>query len=94
MFLCLSFPIGVSKVFIFLNHSNHHPFQALTISNKMGSNGGEHIKIPGNNVAECSETTVEIKIKTLDSRTFTLRVDKCVIYHSLLTLDYSKLLTP
>ncbi|PIN24017.1 Ubiquitin-like protein [Handroanthus impetiginosus] len=44
----------------------------------MGSTGGDHIKIPANNAAGCSETTVEIKIKTLDSRTFTLRVDKCV----------------
>ncbi|KAL0394300.1 UNVERIFIED_CONTAM: Ubiquitin-like domain-containing protein CIP73 [Sesamum latifolium] len=44
----------------------------------MGSTGGEHIKISGNDAAECSETTVEIKIKTLDSQTFTLRVDKRV----------------
>ncbi|KAL8503673.1 hypothetical protein ACS0TY_022410 [Phlomoides rotata] len=44
----------------------------------MGSSGGEHIKIVGDNAADCSETTVEIKIKTLDSQTFTLRVDKCV----------------
>lgn len=48
----------------------------------MGSNGGEHINISGSDVAECSETTVEIKIKTLDSQTFTLRVDKCVIHIS------------
>lgn len=55
------------------------PFsQASTILHKMGSNGGEHINISGSDVAECSETTVEIKIKTLDSQTFTLRVDKCV----------------
>ncbi|XP_057773816.1 ubiquitin-like domain-containing protein CIP73 [Salvia miltiorrhiza] len=44
----------------------------------MGSNGGEHIKISGRDAAECSQTTVLIKIKTLDSQTFTLRVDKCV----------------
>ncbi|KAK4388633.1 Ubiquitin-like domain-containing protein CIP73 [Sesamum angolense] len=44
----------------------------------MGSNGGEHIKISGNDAAECSETTIQIKIKTLDSQTFTLRVDKRV----------------
>ncbi|KAL0297134.1 UNVERIFIED_CONTAM: Ubiquitin-like domain-containing protein CIP73 [Sesamum radiatum] len=50
---------------------------ASTLLNKMGSNGGEHIKVPANDTAECSETTVEIKIKTLDSQTFTLRVDKC-----------------
>jgi len=29
--------------------------------------------------AESSETTIEIKIKTLDSQTYTLRVDKQVI---------------
>ncbi|KAL0311739.1 UNVERIFIED_CONTAM: Ubiquitin-like domain-containing protein CIP73 [Sesamum radiatum] len=44
----------------------------------MASTGGEHIKTSGNDAAECSETTVEIKIKTLDSQTFTLRVDKRV----------------
>ncbi|KAL0330571.1 UNVERIFIED_CONTAM: Ubiquitin-like domain-containing protein CIP73 [Sesamum radiatum] len=44
----------------------------------MGSNGREHIKISGNDAAECSETTIGIKIKTLDSQTFTLRVDKRV----------------
>lgn len=33
---------------------------------------------PGGNVVEDSATTVEIKIKTLDSQTYTLRVDKCV----------------
>ncbi|KAL2525734.1 Ubiquitin-like superfamily protein [Abeliophyllum distichum] len=44
----------------------------------MGSNGVEDVKISRNDMAECSETTVEIKIKTLDSQTYTLRVDKCV----------------
>ncbi|XP_051129373.1 ubiquitin-like domain-containing protein CIP73 isoform X3 [Andrographis paniculata] len=45
----------------------------------MGSTGGEGIKMPAGDAAECSNnTTVEIKIKTLDSQTFTLRVDKCV----------------
>ncbi|CAJ1944724.1 unnamed protein product [Sphenostylis stenocarpa] len=38
---------------------------------RMGSNVAE--KIP---IAESSETTIEIKIKTLDSQTYTLRVDK------------------
>ena len=28
---------------------------------------------------ECSDATVEIEVKTLDSQTYTLRVDKCVI---------------
>ncbi|KAG8381725.1 hypothetical protein BUALT_Bualt05G0002500 [Buddleja alternifolia] len=55
-----------------------HGKMVLRIWNKMGSNGREHIKIPGNVGTECPETTVEIKIKTLDSQTFTLRVDKCV----------------
>ncbi|GER32057.1 ubiquitin family protein [Striga asiatica] len=44
----------------------------------MESTGGARLNISGNDAAECSETTVEIKIKTLDSQTFTLRVDKCV----------------
>ncbi|XP_047946804.1 ubiquitin-like domain-containing protein CIP73 isoform X2 [Salvia hispanica] len=44
----------------------------------MGSNGGEQIKISGLDAAECSQTTVQIKIKTLDSQTYNLRVDKCV----------------
>ncbi|CAI9772924.1 unnamed protein product [Fraxinus pennsylvanica] len=44
----------------------------------MGSNGAEDMKISGNDTAGCSETTVEIKIKTLDSQTYTLQVDKCV----------------
>jgi len=45
---------------------------------RMGSNGTE--KIPINNSAESSETTIEIKIKTLDSQTYTLRVDKQVFF--------------
>ncbi|KAI4344222.1 hypothetical protein L6164_011473 [Bauhinia variegata] len=40
----------------------------------MGSSGTE--KIPVDGVTEGSETTIEIKIKTLDSQTYTLRVDK------------------
>ncbi|XP_008242909.1 PREDICTED: large proline-rich protein bag6-A isoform X1 [Prunus mume] len=40
----------------------------------MGSNSAEHI--PMCEQIEGSETTVEIKIKTLDSQTYTLRVDK------------------
>jgi len=43
---------------------------------RMGSNSTE--KIPINTSAESSETTIEIKIKTLDSQTYTLRVDKQV----------------
>ncbi|KAA8521612.1 hypothetical protein F0562_012285 [Nyssa sinensis] len=53
--------------------------QALSgILKKMGSNGGDEVLISGNDEAICSEATVEIKIKTLDSQTYTLRVDKCV----------------
>ncbi|CAN4101660.1 unnamed protein product [Withania somnifera] len=44
----------------------------------MVSNGAENVKICGSGEVECPETTVEIKIKTLDSETYTLRVDKCV----------------
>ncbi|CAJ2634601.1 unnamed protein product [Trifolium pratense] len=40
----------------------------------MGSNSVE--KIPINNSTGGSETTIEIKIKTLDSQTYTLKVDK------------------
>ncbi|CAH9090411.1 unnamed protein product [Cuscuta epithymum] len=44
----------------------------------MGSSGADYIKVSGSAEAECPEATVEIKIKTLDSQTYTLRVDKCV----------------
>ncbi|KAL3838572.1 hypothetical protein ACJIZ3_023163 [Penstemon smallii] len=44
----------------------------------MGSNDCGPMKISGNDADECSAATVEIKIKTLDSETFTLRVNKCV----------------
>lgn len=43
------------------------------------------VKIPG---AESSETTIEIKIKTLDSQTYTLRVDKQVTSGALLSSSY------
>ncbi|KAL8090032.1 hypothetical protein AgCh_039481 [Apium graveolens] len=44
----------------------------------MGSTGGEASMTSGSSVAPSSEATVEIKIKTLDSQTYTMRVDKCV----------------
>lgn len=44
----------------------------------MGSNGASEKTLPGNGKLESPETTVEIKIKTLDSQTYTLRVNKCV----------------
>ncbi|KAK8515527.1 hypothetical protein V6N12_075567 [Hibiscus sabdariffa] len=40
----------------------------------MGSTGA--VKIPVDTETEGSETTIEIKIKTLDSQTYTMRVDK------------------
>ncbi|XP_058759652.1 ubiquitin-like domain-containing protein CIP73 [Vicia villosa] len=40
----------------------------------MGSNNVE--KIPSNNSTGSSETTIEIKLKTLDSQTYSLKVDK------------------
>ncbi|XP_047337807.1 ubiquitin-like domain-containing protein CIP73 isoform X2 [Impatiens glandulifera] len=44
----------------------------------MASNRSDETLISQTNMDTCSETTVEIKIKTLDSQTYTLRVDKCV----------------
>ncbi|KAK7330007.1 hypothetical protein VNO77_24191 [Canavalia gladiata] len=58
-------------------HSTHFRTASVLsqgITWRMGSNSTE--KIPSNNSAEGSETTIEIKIKTLDSQTHTLRVDK------------------
>lgn len=62
---------------------------------KMGNHGVEHINTSRNDAVECSGTTIEIIIKTLDSQTFTLRVDKCVIvlFISLPILYYLKLPT-
>ena len=51
----------------------------------MGSTGGEESMPSGSSAAPCSEATVEIKIKTLDSQTYTMRVDKSV---NLLALYY------
>lgn len=47
----------------------------------MGSTGAE--KLPVVSEADGSETTIEIKIKTLDSQTYTLKVDKQVSAHVL-----------
>lgn len=44
----------------------------------MGSNGPDEVMVSAVDEAEGSETTVEIKIKTLDSQTYTLRVNKRV----------------
>ncbi|XP_076900164.1 ubiquitin-like domain-containing protein CIP73 isoform X1 [Bidens hawaiensis] len=40
--------------------------------------GGKGVMDAGSSDGNSSETTVEIKIKTLDSQTYTMRVDKCV----------------
>nr|XP_029143472.1 ubiquitin-like domain-containing protein CIP73 isoform X1 [Arachis hypogaea] len=48
--------------------------QCCVVLWRMGSTGTD--KMPGNNSTGSSETTIEIKIKTLDSQTYTLRVDK------------------
>ncbi|XP_028554806.1 ubiquitin-like domain-containing protein CIP73 isoform X2 [Dendrobium catenatum] len=44
----------------------------------MGTSGAAKMPMCNSDVTEESETTVEIKIKTLDSQTYTLRVNKCV----------------
>ncbi|KAL0906266.1 hypothetical protein M5K25_024744 [Dendrobium thyrsiflorum] len=44
----------------------------------MGTSGAAKMPMGNGDVTEGSETTVEIKIKTLDSQTYTLRVNKCV----------------
>ncbi|RRT36183.1 hypothetical protein BHE74_00020907 [Ensete ventricosum] len=44
----------------------------------MGTNDPSEATTSCIDVAQDSESTVEIKIKTLDSHTYTLRVDKCV----------------
>lgn len=48
----------------------------------MASNGGDDRVNSGKGEVDCAETTVEIKIKTLDSQTYTMRVDKCVCIFS------------
>lgn len=52
-------------------------FRVLLGLRRMGSNG---VNVTSEiDVAEGSESTIEIKIKTLDSQTYTLRVNKQVI---------------
>ncbi|WMV33020.1 hypothetical protein MTR67_026405 [Solanum verrucosum] len=61
------------------NHPNKSQMSGVERNlEKMVSNGAEDVQICGSGEAECPETTVEIKIKMLDSQTYTLRVDKCV----------------
>lgn len=44
----------------------------------MADNNVNEIIIAERDQGECSDATVEIKVKTLDSQTYTLRVDKCM----------------
>uniref|UniRef100_A0A7N0R8F8 Ubiquitin-like domain-containing protein n=1 Tax=Kalanchoe fedtschenkoi TaxID=63787 RepID=A0A7N0R8F8_KALFE len=44
----------------------------------MGSHGNHKVDVLKVEETKSSEPTVEIKVKTLDSQTYTLRVDKCV----------------
>ncbi|XXG59023.1 hypothetical protein AAC387_Pa04g1181 [Persea americana] len=44
----------------------------------METNGADKVTVSGVGEAECPETMVEIKIKTLDSQIYTLRVNKCM----------------
>ncbi|KAF2303775.1 hypothetical protein GH714_023381 [Hevea brasiliensis] len=48
------------------------------VLNKKEDCGGDQVMASGNQRTNYSEATVEIKIKTLDSQTYTLRVDKSV----------------
>ncbi|XP_010244866.1 PREDICTED: large proline-rich protein BAG6-like [Nelumbo nucifera] len=59
-------------------HSKNMNKVLIGIPGRMGSNDANELMISGSDEAECSEATVEIKIKTLDSQTYTLRVNKCV----------------
>ncbi|XP_072994503.1 ubiquitin-like domain-containing protein CIP73 isoform X3 [Typha latifolia] len=55
------------------------PFKcALEFQEKMESNRVSEVSTSHGDVAGDSETTVDIKIKTLDSQTYNLRVNKCV----------------
>lgn len=49
----------------------------------MGDNGKDEIMVEA---SQCASAMVEIKIKTLDSQMYTLRVDKCVRQTSLISV--------
>ncbi|THF98838.1 hypothetical protein TEA_001770 [Camellia sinensis var. sinensis] len=68
--LCFSLSLRLSICSLFQKFSG--------LLKEMGSKGSDEVIISGSEEANCSEATVEIKIKTLDSQTYTLRVDKCV----------------
>lgn len=62
-----------------MNHTNNQLlfliyFSFYALQDIMGSTSDVHMP-PS---AEDLETTIEIKIKTLDSQTYNLRVNKCV----------------
>lgn len=55
----------------------------------MVSNVGDNVDMLKTEETRTSEPTVEIKIKTLDSQTYTLRVDKCVSHFVRLIISYA-----
>uniref|UniRef100_A0A6N2K9E7 Ubiquitin-like domain-containing protein n=1 Tax=Salix viminalis TaxID=40686 RepID=A0A6N2K9E7_SALVM len=67
LYFNLSLPISFVNQYFFLSQVSIH-------LKRMGSNVAD--KIPKAGEVEGSETNIEIKIKTLDSQTYTLRVDK------------------
>lgn len=56
----------------------------------MGNHSGDKVDMLKVEETRTSEPTVEIKIKTLDSQTYTLRVDKCVSCFVLIIISYAK----
>lgn len=56
----------------------------------MGSHNGDNIDKLEVEETRTSQPTVEIKIKTLDSQTYTLRVDKCVSRFLIIIISYAK----
>lgn len=50
----------------------------VELPEKMESNADSEVTNLHGDITEASETTVEIKVKTLDSKIYTLHVNKCV----------------
>ncbi|KAL6012049.1 hypothetical protein ACLOJK_002524 [Asimina triloba] len=78
-FFWVSSVFGIGKASIFLvsfavSFSRFYEhWRAVWVLRRMEANGADEVMISSNDGAECAETTVEIKIKTLDSQTYTLR---------------------
>ena len=53
-------------------------FSRIKWQHRMADKNINEIIIAKRDRCECSDATIEIKVKTLDSQTYTLRVDKCV----------------